>query len=73
MAQLKLLETSRQRLETAIANAEALAYHESARPATQMMAASGWGYQWLMLGGGGFAALALAGGVMLYKRKIGLR
>jgi hypothetical protein len=74
MAQLKLAETSRQRLETAIAQAEALAYQESARPATEMMAASSArGYQWLMLGGGGFAVLAFAGGVVLYRRKIRLR
>ena len=33
LAQLKTLETSRQRLESAIANAEALAYQQSARPA----------------------------------------
>ena len=33
LAQLKIVETSRQRLETAIANAEASAYHQSARPA----------------------------------------
>jgi len=78
LAQLKTLETSRQRLEIAIANADALAYQQSARPAptiaNQMFAASpGLGYVWLMLGGGGFAALALAGGVLLYRRKIKLR
>jgi hypothetical protein len=73
LAQLRLLETSRQRLEIAISNADALAYQQSARAANQMMAASpGRGYQWLMLGGGGFAALALAGGVLLYRRKIRL-
>lgn len=78
LAQLNILETSRQRLETAIVNADAAAYHQSARPAptagTQMLAATtGWSYKWLMLGGGGFAALALAGGVVLYRRKIKLR
>jgi hypothetical protein len=73
LAQLKLVETSRQRLETAIANADALAYQQSARPATEMLIISPAGYQWLMLGGGGFAALALAGGVLLYRRKIRLR
>jgi hypothetical protein len=73
MAQLKLAETSRQRLETAIANAEALAYQQSARPATEMLVVSPVAYKWLMLGGGGFAALALAGGVVLYRRKIRLR
>ena len=73
-AQLKTLETSKQRLEAAIANAEALAYQQSARPAAsgtnQMMAASSArGYQWVMLGGGGLAALALGGGVLVYRRK----
>jgi hypothetical protein len=78
LAQLKLLETSRQRLETAISNAEALAYQQSARAAptagNQMMAASpGFDYRWLWFGGGGFAALAVAGGVLFYRRKIKLR
>lgn len=72
-AQLKLLETSRQRLETAIANAEALAYQQSARPDQAMVVTSSRGYLWLMFGGGSAAALALAGGVMLYRRKIRLR
>ena len=77
LAQLKTLETSRQRLETAIGNAEARAYQESARPDTtnQMLVASqGFNYQWLMLGGGGgFAVLALAAGAVLYRRKLKLR
>jgi len=72
-AQLKLLETSRQRLETAIANAEARAYQQSARPDNEMVTSSGSGYRWLLFGGGGFAALALAGGVVLYRRRIRLR
>ena len=71
LAQLKTLETSRQRLESAIANAEALAYQESARPpGTNMIAGSSTkGYQLLMLGGGGLAALALGGGALVYRRK----
>jgi hypothetical protein len=78
LAQLKIAETSRQRLETAVANAEGLAYQQSAQPAPtaeiQMMTAStGSGIRWLMFGGGGIAALALAGGVLLYRRKIRLR
>jgi hypothetical protein len=78
LAQLKLLEQSRQRLEAAIANAEGLAYQESARPSPidqmQMVAVSnGGGYGWLMFGGSGVAALALAGGVLLYRRKMRLR
>jgi phage shock protein A len=78
LAQLRTLETSRQRLETALANAEARAYQQSARPAptgeTQMLSASsGRAYRWLLLGGGGAAALALAGGVLFYRRRIKLR
>ena len=70
LAQLKTLENSKQRLESAIANAEALAYQQSARPETQMMrASSARGYQWVMLGGGGLAALALGGGALFYRRK----
>ena len=73
LAQLKILEAGRQRLETAIAQAEALAYQQSARPAPtaqiEMLAASSRS-SWLLYGGGGLAALALAGGVVLYRRKI---
>lgn len=69
LAQLKTLETSRQRLESAIANAEALAYQESARPpGTNMIGSSSTkGYQLLMLGGGGLALLAL-GGAFVYRK-----
>lgn len=70
-AQLRTLETSRQRLESAIANAEALAYQQSAlKPGTNMMAAkSARKYQWVMLGGGSLALLALGGGALFYRRK----
>ena len=70
LAQLKTLETSRQRLESAIANAEALAYQESARPpGTNMMVGSSTKrYQLLMLGGGGLALLALGGGAFVYRK-----
>ena len=78
LAQLKLVETSRQRLERTISDAEVRAYQQSARPTPvdqfQLVAVSGlWGYRWLVFGGGGAAALALAGGVLLYRRKIRLR
>ena len=78
LAQLRLLETSRQRLETAIANAEARAYHQSARPAPtganqSLSTSSGSSYRWLLLGGGGIAAVALAGGVLFYRRRLRLR
>lgn len=70
LAQLQTLETSRQRLETALANAEIVAYQQSARP-TQMMSASfPRRYQWLMLGGGSLAAFALGGGALFYRRKM---
>ena len=75
LAQLKTLETSRQRLESAIANAEALAYQESARPAPDnpepinMVASGVSSFQLLMFGGGGLAALALGGGALVYRRK----
>jgi hypothetical protein len=70
LAQLQTLETSRTRLETAIANAETRAYHESARPATeQSLLAAGSRKQWMVFGGGGLGLLALAGGgAFLYRR-----
>ena len=75
LAQLKTLETSRLRLEAAILSADALAYQQSAGTPdpNQMLVASASGYRWLIYGGGGFAALALAGGVILYRRKIRIR
>jgi hypothetical protein len=71
LVQLKTLETSKQRLESAIANAEALAYQQSAQPSgTNMMAGSKTkGYPLLMLGGGGLVVLALGGGALFYRRK----
>src|SRR5689334_21755851 len=71
LAQLNTLETSKQRLEAAIANAEALAYQQSAlKPDTNQMfgASSARGYQWIMLGGGGLALLALGGGALVYRK-----
>ena len=70
LAQLRTVETSRTRLEAAIANAEVLAYQESARPANQSLTARGSRYQWFMLGGGGsLTLLALGGGAWMYRRK----
>src|SRR5215213_3372198 len=70
LAHLKTLETSRQRLETALANAEIVAYQQSARPAQMMSASSPRRYQWLMLGGGSLAVLALGSGALFYRRKL---
>ena len=69
-SQLQTLETERQRLEAALANAETLAYHESARPTQMMSAKSPRQYQWMLLGGGSLAVLALSGGALFYRRKI---
>lgn len=76
LAQLRIVEQNLQRLEAAIAKAEAAAYHESARPVpeTQMMVVSSLSnYRWFLFGGGGFVVLALAGGVLFYRRRIKLR
>ena len=69
-AQLNTLETGKQRLETALRNAEILAYQQSARPTQMLSASSPRPFPLLMLGGGGLAALALGGGALLYRRKI---
>ena len=70
LAQLKVLESTHQRLQTAISNAETLAYQQSARPSQMSLSASRKGYHLLMLGGGSLLALALGGGAFLYRRKI---
>lgn len=69
-AQLQTLETTRIRLESAVANAETLAYHESARPTQMMAASSPRRYQLFMLGGGSLAVLALGGSALFYRRKV---
>ncbi|HEX5875261.1 MAG TPA: hypothetical protein VFY60_11490 [Pyrinomonadaceae bacterium] len=72
-AQLRTLEEGKVRLEAALANAEARAYQQSARrpePEGMMVMAGGVGYGWLMAGGGGVAVLALAAGVLIYRRKL---
>lgn len=70
LAQLKTLETSRQRLEAALANAEMLAYQQSAQRTQMMSATFPLRYQWLMLGGASLAALAFGGGALFYRRKL---
>jgi len=73
LAQLRTVETSRTRLEAALANAEVLAYQDSARPKPSLennLVAGGSRYQWVVFGGGGgLALLALSGGALMYRRK----
>ena len=71
VAQLQTLETGRVRLESAIANAETQAYHESARPKPgQMTVVVGGVPEWFAFAGGGLVLLALGGsGVLLYRKK----
>ena len=74
LAQLQTLETSRLRLESALANAQAQAYQESARPrpsdSNQLMIVAGAIPMWFVFAGGGSVALlALGGGALLYRRK----
>jgi len=73
LAQLQTIEESRSRLESAVANAEAAAYQESARPKPtgegQMMMVAGGLSQKVMLAGGGLVLLVLGGaGTLLYRR-----
>ena len=71
LAQLKTVETSRARLEAALARAEVAAYQQSAQPSrpAEMMLASSSRYQWLIFGAGGLGLLALGGGGALIYRK----
>jgi hypothetical protein len=74
LAQLQTLETSRLRLESELANAEASAYQDSARPKptsdTSMMMVAGGISQRVMFAGGGLVLLVLGGaGTLLYRRK----
>jgi hypothetical protein len=75
LAQLKILETSRTRLETALAQAEGRAYQESARqiPTQALVAESRTSARWLVIGAVGLFALALIAGFMIYQRAIKLR
>lgn len=75
LAQLRILETQRTRLEAALADAEGRAYHESARPTvTQaLVAQSPASTRWLIFGGVGLGAFALVAGFVIYRRAIKLR
>lgn len=74
-AQLKILDSARQRLETALGEAEARAYHESARqvPTQAFAAQSLASTRWLIACGVGLFALALIAGLFIYQRAVKLR
>jgi hypothetical protein len=72
LAQLQTIEAGRVRLESALANAEARVYQESAQPKPTdggiMMMAGGLS-QRVMFAGGGLALIVLGGaGALLYRR-----
>lgn len=75
LAQLKILETSRTRLEAALAKAEGRAYQESARqiPTQALVAESRTSARWLVFGAVGLFALALIAGLVIYQRATKLR
>jgi hypothetical protein len=69
-AQLRTLETSRTRLEAAIRDADARAYHESAGVYAEgaLVARSSWGRRWLVSGSVGAVVAALAAGLFIRSR-----
>ena len=77
LAQLKILETSRNRLEAALREAEGRAYQESARstPSTTqaLVAQSPRSTRWLIFGAIGLGALAFVAAMVVYRRAIKLR
>ena len=77
LAQLKIVETSRNRLEAALREAEGRAYQESARQTpdvTQaLVAQSPTSRRWLISGAIGLGALAFVAGLVIYRRAIKLR
>jgi len=67
-AQLKVLESSRVRLEAAIRDADVRAYHQSAAPVDVMVLQSTSRTRWLISGGLGGAFVALAAGIFVRRR-----
>lgn len=76
LAQLKILETSRNRVETTLREAEGRAYQESAQApeATQaLVAQSPASKRWLIYGAIGLGALTLLAGLVIFRRAVKLR
>ena len=70
VAQLRVLDNTRTRLEEAIRTAEAQAYHESAgvAPTKMLVAKSVLGMRWLISGGAGFVVAGLLAGFFIRRR-----
>ncbi len=75
VSQLRILENTRTRLETSLAEAQGRAYQESAQvvPTQAFVAQKRTSTRWLLLGAGGLGALALMAGLVIYRRAIKLR
>lgn len=75
VSQLRILENTRGRLETSLAEAQGRAYQESAQvlPTQALVAQKRTSTRWLLLGAGGLGALALMAGLVIYRRAIKLR
>lgn len=76
VAQLRIVENTRTRLESSLADAQARAYHESARqtaPTQALVAQSPMSTRWLVLGAAGLCALAVIAGLVIYQRAVKLR
>jgi hypothetical protein len=75
VSQLRILENTRARLETSLAEAQGRAYQESAQvlPTQALVAQKKTSTRWLLLGAGGLGALALMAGLVIYRRAIKLR
>ena len=75
LAQIKILETARVRLETSLVEAQARAYQQSARqaPTQALVAQSRVSTRWLIGGALGLFALAIIAGLFIYQRAVKLR
>jgi hypothetical protein len=76
LAQLRILENSRVRLQASLVEAEGRAYQESARqvPTSQAFVAQSLAStRWLIFGAAGLFALALIAGLVIYQRVVRLR
>ncbi|HET8783801.1 MAG TPA: hypothetical protein VFM63_15415 [Pyrinomonadaceae bacterium] len=76
VAQLKIVENTRTRLEAQLADAQGRAYQESARqtaPTQALVSQSRTSTRYLLFGAVGLGALALVAGLVIYRRAIKLR